>query len=301
MISVVTAYYNRKELFTRTLKSMKPNFGLIDFEVIAVDDGSDDSERIEDLVNDFPFLRVIRLEKKDKWYDNPCIPFNIGFNYVKGEKVILQNPECYHYNDILKYVENNLNPREYLCFGCFSVDKTTTDDLELFYDRNLLDEKMKTHLYSPKVDGEFGWYNHSIYRPKGLHFCTAINYIELKKLDGFDERFALGIGYDDDEFLDRVKLRSKIVFVDNQVVLHQNHYNPQSKSYQNRPNKEKLFRYNAMVHESRYPSINFNYIIRSFSGTRKISIIKSINFCYSIKHRAKMKIKRMLIKVGINF
>ncbi len=60
MISVVTAYYNRKKLFTRTLKSMLPYYGKIDFEVIVVDDGSDEAERLEDLQTDFPFLIVIR-------------------------------------------------------------------------------------------------------------------------------------------------------------------------------------------------------------------------------------------------
>ena len=89
MISVVTAYYNRKKLFQRTLNSMMPYYGKVDFEVIVVDDGSDELERLEDLQTDFPFLRVIRLEKENKWYKNPCIPFNIGFSEIKGDKVII--------------------------------------------------------------------------------------------------------------------------------------------------------------------------------------------------------------------
>ena len=43
MISIVTAYYNRKRLFLRTLQSISLNYGKIDFEVIVVDDGSDDN------------------------------------------------------------------------------------------------------------------------------------------------------------------------------------------------------------------------------------------------------------------
>ena len=49
MISVVTAYYNRKSLFIRTLDSFSPSIGEINFEVIAVDDGSDENERLEEL------------------------------------------------------------------------------------------------------------------------------------------------------------------------------------------------------------------------------------------------------------
>ncbi|MEQ3690100.1 MAG: glycosyltransferase, partial [Flavobacterium sp.] len=139
MISVVTAYYNRKKLFLRTLESMKPYWGKIDFEDIVVDDGSDEQERLEDLKTDFPFLKVIRLEKENKWYKNPCIPFNIGFEAIKGDKVIIQNPECYHFGAILEYVEANLKENQYLSFGCFSIDKINTEDETLFFDKNHID------------------------------------------------------------------------------------------------------------------------------------------------------------------
>ena len=64
MISIVTAYYNRKQLFIETLKSIKAQNSNYLLEVIAVDDGSEETERLEDLVSEFPFLKVIRLEKR---------------------------------------------------------------------------------------------------------------------------------------------------------------------------------------------------------------------------------------------
>ena len=60
MISIVTAYYNRKQLFINTLKSIKAQNSTYLLEVIAVDDGSEETERLEDLVSEFPFLKVIR-------------------------------------------------------------------------------------------------------------------------------------------------------------------------------------------------------------------------------------------------
>lgn len=226
MISVVTAYYNRKELFTRTLNSMKPNYGKIDFEVIVVDDGSDDNERLEDIQKDFPFLRIIRLEKKNKWYKNPCIPFNIGFEAIKGDKVIIQNPECYHFGRILEYVDENLKENHYLSFGCFSLDKenTANDDLILNVEHieNLIRENNRTFL----KNGDLGWYNHSKYRPEAYHFCAAMTRNDLYDLGGFDERYAKGVGYDDDDFIWRIKAKKmSIDFVDEVIILHQNHYN----------------------------------------------------------------------------
>lgn len=226
MISVVTAYYNRKKLFTRTLKSMLPYYGKIDFEVIVVDDGSDEAERLEDLQTDFPFLRVIRLEKQNKWYKNPCIPFNIGFEAVKGDKVIIQNPECYHFGAILAYVDAHLKENEYLSFGCFSLDKTTTNSEELLFDKENIEKLISENDKTFVKNGDLGWYNHSKFRPEAYHFCAAMTKQDLYDLGGFDERYAKGVGYDDDDFIWRIRQKKmNIKFVDDVIVLHQNHYN----------------------------------------------------------------------------
>lgn len=103
MISIITAYYNRKELFRKTLLSIARFEYSENMEFIAIDDGSDEEERIEDLIHEFPFLKVIRLEKKDKWYQNSCIPFNEGFRHAKGDKIIIQNPECYHFDNVIEF------------------------------------------------------------------------------------------------------------------------------------------------------------------------------------------------------
>lgn len=226
MISVVTAYYNRKKLFIRTLKSMLTYYGQIDFEVIVVDDASDETERLEDLQSDFPFLKVIRLEKQNKWYKNPCIPFNMGFEEVKGDKIIIQNPECFHFGNILEYVEKHLEENVYLSFGCFSLDKTTTNSEHLLFNRKNIENLISDNNITFVKNGDLGWYNHSKFRPQAYHFCAAITKHDLYDLGGFDERYAKGVGYDDDDFVWRIKQKKmKIKFVDDVIVLHQNHYN----------------------------------------------------------------------------
>lgn len=228
MISIVTAYFNRKKLFENTLKSIQDQLEKkqIPLEVIAVDDGSDENERLEDFVEKYKFLKVIRLEKEDKWYFNSCIPFNIGFKEAKGDIIILQNPECLHYGDILQFTLDNINDRNYLSFSCFSLGINSTNNLNILLKTP---EELKNLMTNNNVgylgDGLDCWYNHSITNPKGYHFCSAITKKNLYDLGGFDERFARGIAFDDNEFLYRIHLKGlQLKIIDNPIVLHQNHY-----------------------------------------------------------------------------
>lgn len=234
MISIVTAYYNRKALFYKTLLNIAKFEYSEPFEFIAVDDGSIEEERIEDLTAEFPFLKVIRLEKKDKWYQNSCIPFNEGFRHAKGDKIIIQNPECYHFDNVIEFTEQNLKDGEYVSFGCFALDKKTMDRYPNFYPEEVINECI-AHQSSQNstVEGNI-WYHHSIPKPHAYHFCVALMKNDLNKLQGFDEILSLGIAYDNNEFVRRVKSTLHIKFLDDILVLHQNHYNPQSTSYDNR-------------------------------------------------------------------
>ena len=250
MISVITAYYNRKKLFIKTLESIASSNTKENFEVIAVDDGSDEHERLEDLIVKYPFLKVIRLDKKNKWYNNSCIPFNEGFKAAKGDKIIIQNPECYHLDDVLDYVSNNCNNKEYLSFACFSLDKDSTDAIELKYNKETIETFINDETKHSRKDGCFGWYNHSVKRPEAFHFCTAITSDNLRKLGGFDEMYSLGIGYDDNEFIRRVRKFLSLKFVDDIIVLHQNHYNPKSKSFQNRKYSKSLYQINYLIYKN---------------------------------------------------
>lgn len=227
-ISIVTAYYNRKKIFNTTLLSISKQIEnhRLDIEVIAVDDGSDEDERLEDLANKYPFLKIIRLEKEDKWYSNSCIPFNIGFKEAKGDIIILQNPECTHYGDVLKYALENITDENYISFACFSLGIESTNNIEVFLnDSEKLNGLMQKNSVGYIGDGLDCWYNHSVINPKGYHFCAAITKENLYDLGGFDERFAKGIAFDDNEFLYRVNLKGlDIQIVEDAIVLHQNHY-----------------------------------------------------------------------------
>jgi len=273
MISIVTAYYNRKTLFHKTLYSIARFQYSEQIEIIAVDDGSRDEERIEDLQKEFLFLKVIRLEKSEKWYQNSCIPFNEGFRHVKGDKIIIQNPECYHFDNVIEYTFKNLKDKDYLSFSCFALDKTTTDSYEVSYPENIV----KTCISNPElptssVNGNF-WYNHSQYKPEAYHFCVALTKKNLENLQGFNEALALGIAYDDNELVKRVKNTLNIKFVDDILVLHQNHYNPESTSYDNRQWGAFLYGINEILYLQNYDGKLINRITRNLSISKKKYVV----------------------------
>jgi glycosyltransferase involved in cell wall biosynthesis len=240
-ISVVMSYYNRKKLLIKTLNSIKKTQHN-NFEVVIVDDGSVESERIEDIIDEFDFIKLIRLNPKDKWYVNSCIPYNIGFRSCTGDAIIIQNPECYHTGDILSYVNNNLTDRNYLSFSCYSLNKDFTENFNL-------EEKINYHNKPAQFDGDLAWYNHSIYKPVGYHFTAAIHKKNLDLLNGFDERYANGLEYDDNEFVHRVKKICEFIIVDELTVLHQ---------YHNRRDRDSEFFKLSNINRSLFMNVTLN-------------------------------------------
>lgn len=230
-ISIVMAYFNRKEQLKNTINSIKKS-EFKDFELIIVDDGSSLEHRAELVMENDPDINynITYIDPEQKWWSNPCIPFNIGFKKATGDVIILQNPECYHSGDILSYINDNISYTDYLTFSCYSLSREETID---------------THMKNSRCanfDGDSGWYNHPIYRPSGYHFCSAIYKTHLDELNGFDERYAMGIGYDDNELLVRIHRKGlRISIIENPIVYHQWHYSS-SNSKKNSQDNAQIYR-----------------------------------------------------------
>lgn len=230
-ISIATSYYNRRPQFINTLKTIQQSKQIDNLELIVVDDCSNDEHRIDDLPTTYPFLKVIRLESNDRWYTNPCVPFNKAIKQATGDIIVLQNPECLHVGDILTDIVNRINDNVYLTYGVYSLDKNTTSYLyDLPYENEHIFSMIKSQIMPMNNinyvrEGEACWYNHSIYRPAAYHFVSAITKKNMDRLNGFDERYSNGIGFDDDEFLHRIKLLGvDIQIIDEPFAVHQWHY-----------------------------------------------------------------------------
>jgi len=230
-ISIVTSYYNRKKQLINTLNTIQKSKHVDNVEFIITDDCSSLEHDITDIPEIFPFVKVLKVLPTERWYTNPCVPFNKSINEATGAIIILQNPECLHVGDILDDIVNNINDENYLTYAVYSLNKTKTEqlqNLDFSYD-DIFDKIINISLPFNNVnyvrEGESCWYNHSIYRPAHYHFLSAITKKNMDKLGGFDERFSNGIGFDDDELLHRIKLLGlELKIQDTPFAIHQWHY-----------------------------------------------------------------------------
>ena len=249
-ISIVMAYHNRRQQLLKTLESInKTQYDKNKLQIVIVNDNSNNEHSIDDISDIFDELDllILNIKEKQKSWINSCVPYNIGFSSIKYDKVIIQNPECYHQGDIIFDSSQRLEDKLYLSYGCYSLSMENSIKSN-FDDIIPINEEMKI----PMSDG---WYNHSIYRPVYYHFCSAIKYEDLCNINGFDERYKDGIGFDDNEILERIKYYGMTLsIVDNPYVFHQAHHSVYHYSYgatdEEKQQKNNLFFRNQYIFEN---------------------------------------------------
>jgi glycosyltransferase involved in cell wall biosynthesis len=232
-ISVVMANYNRRNLLINTLKTIEYYNSERNIEVIVVDDASDENESVLDVPQLFKIpVIIVPITKKEKKWMCCCMPFNIGFSFVTGDIIIIQNPENLHVGDIAGYVPDHIANNVFLSFALYSLNQADTDSLQEktikkgIYDGQQIKKAIGTFVKDKKnwKDGDTCWYNHSIYQPAGNHLMSAITRTALEDLNGFDERYGPGFAYDDIEFKTRILRRNMIIkIVDEPFAIHQRH------------------------------------------------------------------------------
>lgn len=202
-------YFNRQKQTIKTLESFM-QYDPKDFKVIIVDDCSPEDFKY----SSYPFEVTILKLKEKKWHD-PSIASNTGMYYALLENpdiIILQNAECLHAGDILNYAKK-ITDEDYITFGCYSLGENENPETVIMNNKGVT------------YDGKPAWFNHPVYRPVELEFCAAITANNMRKLNGYDERFGLGLGYSDCNLTIRAKrLGLKVGITADPFVYHQWHY-----------------------------------------------------------------------------
>jgi glycosyltransferase involved in cell wall biosynthesis len=232
-LSIVISYFNRRRLLFNTLNTLNHFKGEYPIETIIVDDASHEDQQVDDFPGLFPNLNInlLVIKREDNSWRDTVTAYNTGFNVITGDMVLINCAEVLHLGDIIGYIFNYFESKSYVSFATYSIDTFFLEKLnELDWSKKEVIEEIKniiqpTHkMPEPWRDCNTGWYSHSIHNNTLAPFCAVISREDLESLSGFDERFGVGIGHADYEFIDRVEnLGLKTKLIDDPFCIHQPH------------------------------------------------------------------------------
>jgi len=231
-------YYNRKNLLKLTLDSFQYFYANnADLEIVIIDDGSNVENKIDDIITLYN-LNIKLITIKNKNGINPCYVYNVGVRESSGDILVLSSPETLHTTNMFT-VSNNfneLNDATYVQFSVFCLTDMKFKEYLLSVKNNFCNKleyiEQNNHLFYEDLgvntdyfNNVYGsWYIHSKICPSSMNFFSAITRKTYYTLSGFDERFRYGVGYDDEEFANRVvNTVDNIVWIDNAVAIHIDH------------------------------------------------------------------------------
>ena len=194
-VSVVMTSSNRSKQTYYTLSTISRDT-YKNVQVILVDDSASDPINPETLKN-YPFtIDFIHILPEKKMWGNPCVNYNIGFRFIEGGKVIIQNAEVCHVGNVIEYVHKNVNDNTYTVF-----DVKTTEGMK-YNDTVYSKPVINTDIFSDKqvFIGE-SWYQSAIHRNARFHFLAAATRDTFNRIGGFSYDYAIGNAYDDNDFV----------------------------------------------------------------------------------------------------
>ena len=231
MISVVMSYYERPKQLWITLETYRHWYTAWagSYEVVIVDDDSPTptEELREALRRDFPDIRI-RLERFVR--EPGGVAKNPGrlYNYAVSElasynKVFLTNPENAHLGPVLQVADDRLVPSGYLVFCTYTLGPVTSS-------RDLLSNPMQ---YVDRTQLDHGYYQHSRWMNRLLHFGSAIHRDDYLAMGGFHPAYDAGDAWEDNDFAELCVQTLNVEAIDAPALGHQHHprHTPQRSAY----------------------------------------------------------------------
>jgi len=168
--------------------------------VVLVDDSDVDPIDINILATKYNlYIDFIRIKRENKNWVNPVVNYNIGFTFIKGCKVVIQNAEVCHIGDPLSLINVGIENDNYYAFDVKSSN--SFDDNEKIYRSDV----SNTSIYNKPGINWLAWYQHANHGNRFLHFFTALTRQTFDKIQGFSYDYTMGKDFDDDDFVLKIK------------------------------------------------------------------------------------------------
>jgi hypothetical protein len=207
--SIIMPYWNRETL-NYTLSSYAYLYkNRTDYQVIIIED-------IKNKTNDLYHRRLTEIVDKYKnrmelhqftYYEygyNPAPLYNYGVFLSSGDYMVLTNPECVHLKDILSIYDQRISKNEkpvYMVSACVNAMNMNANTIIV-----------------PTY-----WYEHPVYRIRNIHFCSCIPKKLYNIIGGFDEAYKHGIGFEDVDFINKIKSHGSRIIPGCGLVMHIDH------------------------------------------------------------------------------
>ena len=200
-ISIVMTACNRSKQTYFTLQTIQ-NSSHKAIQVIIVDDSDADPITKEELEK-YPFyIDFISIKRQNKNWINPVVNYNIGFQYIKGSKVVIQNAEVCHVGDVLGYMSSQMILDNYYICDVRASKSNGTNDIIYQYNTNNIDIYNSNELFGIWYQGRERLVNY--------HFLAGMTTDTFNKIKNFSYDYTNGRSYDDDDFLLKI-IANKII------------------------------------------------------------------------------------------
>ena len=210
-ISIVMTACNRSTQTYFTLQTIQ-NSSHKAIQVIIIDDSDADPITKESLEK-YPFyIDFISIKTQNKKWVNPVVNYNIGFEYIKGSKVVIQNAEVCHVGDVLGYMGEKITPNNYYICDVRSLKSFCSNSYIYQCNTNTIDIYNLKNVYRK-------WYQGKL-RMSNLHFLVGMTLDTFDKLKRFSYDYSFGVDADDIDFV--IKIKSKNINIVN--LFHDEYY-----------------------------------------------------------------------------
>lgn len=219
--SILYPYHMRVKQLKNTLDSFRKHYSnRSDYEVVIIEDKKNYSDlqehhALENLILEYSDIKIKLVRGVEYDCCNPAPQFNLGFEHAQGAYLVISNPECVHYSNILSGLDSefDFDPDLYVVCSCWSVRDPTID------------------LAKPLPPNGV-WYQNSLYRNVGLHFCSALGRDQYGMIGGFDENYGKGMCFEDDDFRNKVlEAGTNLVCCDDLITVHLSHCKSKPANY----------------------------------------------------------------------
>jgi hypothetical protein len=197
-VSIVMTASNRSSQTYFTLETISKS-SVPGIHVVIVDDSDADPLEVDEL-RKYPLLiDFIQIRRENKCWHNPLVNYNIGFQFIRAQKIVIQNAEVCHVGDVLYIVNSDLQDGQYFVFDCAATNSYDAND-KLYADG--------TTVYPSTIERKFlfrAWYQSRSINNQ-FHFLTAITRRSFDSVGGgFPYDCTFGSAFDDNDLLLKIK------------------------------------------------------------------------------------------------